>query len=224
MQLNTQIYNNAIDFALIMINKNNCNSNVCKFDIVHNVIVNSTVSESNYKSLIISEIKKVKTKKAEVCFTVYEYQLSDNIDDSRVCRLCGETHTNYAFLAGFNNVTGVQQYRNVCTLCFKDVRKTYHKKQLTAEQKEKYKLTRNKWKEEQRLLYGKVPDATRNERAKRYWAKQKETLGDAYILKMLKAKNKRRQQFTPQDILNKRHLLITKKITTKCNNATKAIA
>lgn len=201
MNINLQMYDNAISFTAIMLNKHKASSIVDKMDIVHNVIINEMVNELNYKSLIVGEIKQAIAAKNEVTFDeCFTHKLQPT---NRVCIKCGETYNDDYFKAGFNHKTNTQQYRNTCCLCYGQTRKRYPpSEQSKANATAKRKARREK----ERLLYGKTIDPTRNERVKRFWQKHKEQLSDTYIIKLLKDKRKK-VEITQQMIEEKRHSL-----------------
>ncbi len=178
-----QIYQNALNFADLMINREKAN-NLDKYDVVHNLFLLSNVNINNYKSLIITEIKSLKNKN-ELSFE--ESYKKSTIENYRVCKLCGFYGNEGYFKAGFNYKRNVQQYRSTCNTCNNSIKKKY-KMTKNAQKRalDKQKIKRQLLKQ----MSISIPDQTRNERVRRYWNKEKEKISDAYVKKIIKRRFK----------------------------------
>lgn len=165
MTLTVPFYTNALSFATNLLCSNRASANVDKYDIVHNVITKTGLSEYNWKSMIYEEVKSSLASKPIVPFEELSKLQKENM---RVCKKCGESHYSDVFKAGFNTKTQLQQYRSTCITCHNEIRKSYKKKILTEEQKEKSRLRSKERRALEIALYGKVQDPTAKERYERY--------------------------------------------------------
>ena len=169
MTITVPFYNNALSFATNLLCSNRSPSTVDKYDIVHNAIANVSVNESNWKKLILQEIKYSISKKPILAI---EDIGKKNIEEMRICRKCGESHYTDVFKAGFNNKTQLQQYRNTCITCHNEIRKSYKKKPLSLEQKEKQRQKNRERRAKEIAKFGKVQDHTAKERYQRWKSKK----------------------------------------------------
>lgn len=203
-------YKECLSFAKNITNKLRCSNKVDYIDVVHNLLVSENFTFVEYKGLIYSEVKRGICSSNNISLNeqIITYKLKN--DGDRICKICGETYNKDYFKIGFSKRYNTTYYRNTCKFCHQKNRKKYP---ISIKSIEKHRQYVRDLRTNQKILFGKIQDPTRNERVKRYWLKQKEEITDKWIIKLLCRRKYKKSEITKEIIEQKRFELKTKKGT-----------